>query len=51
MLNEHAQALGRLNRGVKKTMSKEAYKQRRKAAKRPRKKKLKIVVDSSETLS
>jgi hypothetical protein len=37
MLNEHAQALGRLNRGVKKTMSKAAMKQRKNAAKQPRK--------------
>jgi hypothetical protein len=37
--NEHAAALARLGRGIKKTMSAAAIRQRKKAAKKPRKKK------------
>jgi hypothetical protein len=37
--NEHAAALARLGRGIKKTMSAAAIRQRKKAAKQPRKKK------------
>jgi len=36
--NIHAQELGRLARGVKKTMSPKAMRQRRKAARKPRRK-------------
>jgi hypothetical protein len=39
--NPHAQALARLGRNVKKTMSAAAIAQRQKAAKQPRKKKQK----------
>jgi len=37
--NESAVALGKLGRGIKKTMSAKAIAQRKKAAKQPRKKK------------
>jgi len=37
--NEHAQALGKLGKGIKKTLSAAALAQRKKAAKQPRKKK------------
>jgi len=39
--NPHAQALAMLGRGIKKTMSAKAIKQRQKAAKQQRKKKTK----------
>jgi hypothetical protein len=62
MVNIHAQALGRLGAGRKKTMSREAIKQRREAAKRKRirsgahtskevENSLKKSVDITETLS
>jgi len=37
--NPHAQALGRMGAGIKKTLSAAALAQRKKAAKQPRKKK------------
>jgi len=39
--NEHAQALGRMGKGIKKTLSAAALAQRKNAAKQPRKKKTK----------
>jgi hypothetical protein len=37
MMNKAASELGKLGKGIKKTMTPEAMKQRREAAKRPRK--------------
>lgn len=42
MLNEHAQALGRLNKGVAKTMTRAAIRQRKHAAKQPKRKRLRL---------
>lgn len=44
MKNPNAVALAKLGKGRPKTLSPEAMEQRQKAAKRPRKKKLKIVL-------
>jgi hypothetical protein len=53
-MNKHAQRLGRMAKGKRKTMSHEAIEQRRSAARisaeKRLEKKLKIVVDSTETL-